>query len=64
LVQILYKNIITDDTVILFTAVLCALTNLTTLDDSHEKILPQISMFCELLTQCEIVQIKVYIYNT
>lgn len=66
LIFILCKNTIKDETVNLFTAVLCALTNLTVLDESHSTLIPKIAIFCELLTQCEIVQIKVchyYPYN-
>ncbi|XP_066929154.1 armadillo repeat-containing protein 10-like [Clytia hemisphaerica] len=61
LIQILCKNVIKDETIKLFTAVLCALTNLTALDESHSTLLPKMIVFCELLTQCEIVQVKLQV---
>lgn len=61
LIQLLKINVINDSTVTLFTAILCALTNLTTLDGSHPVILPHTALLCELLIQCEIVQIKLQV---
>ena len=55
----LKSNVIEDSSITLFTAVLNALTNLTTLNDSHLTILPYVPILCELLQECDVVQIKV-----
>ena len=60
LVKILKSNQVTQSTIMLFTAVLQALTNLTTLNQSHQSILPYVNVLCELLDQCDVVQIKVW----
>ena len=60
LVNILKSNQVTQSTIMLFTAVLQALTNLTTLNQSHQSILPFVNVLCELLDRCDVVQIKVW----
>lgn len=60
LVSIIKSNVMNESSVSLFAAVLNALTNLTTLNDSHQDILKHIHVLCELLQECDVVQIKVY----
>lgn len=61
LVSIIKSNVMNESSVSLFAAVLNALTNLTTLNDSHQDILKHIHVLCELLQECDVVQIKVQV---
>jgi len=61
LIQTIKLNVINPTTVTLFVAVLQALTNLTTLDDSHDTLLPHIAILCELLLSCDVIQIKLQV---
>lgn len=61
LVYILSTNEVYLSSIELFTAVLCAVTNLTTLDESHPCLMPHINVLYDILRDSDIVQIRLQV---
>jgi len=61
LLGILTTNHIDISSVEMFTAVLYALTNFTTFNESHSYVLPHMHILYQLLQECDVVQIKLQV---